>query len=194
MFRWLVGVEAHMAEVSLLRVVVEIGGRRYDEDLASQASIAPNIGDLNDGLAKNPGRYAEWATLEALAREVYDTLGGEIEKLDSDIKEREARAYLEIVTPPPAAPAAWKPVYTVDGVKAAVVVDEQRLELVRRRNELAAARVGAKVALDKVAVGRKTIEMKADSLMTLSTNWRQEMQTQLTVSSRQSLPGPLPGR
>lgn len=172
----------------LLRVTVEIGDRKYDEDLATQASITPNIEALNDALATNPARYAEWAMLEALAREELDALIGNVDSIDVDIKEREARAYLDVLTPPEDAPPSWKPP-TVDAIKATVIIDPQRLALVAARRKLEAARIEAKSAVEKVAVGRKTMERQQDSLLSLATNWRQEMQTQLSVTASRYRPG-----
>lgn len=176
-----------------MKVDVLVGERKYAEDLAVQAGIAPNMEAINEALSTNPGRFAEWAMLEALARERFDGLTGAIELLDSDIKEVEATIYLEMIEPPETAIPGWK-APTVDAVKALVTVAPRRRELVTRRRGLSEARLAAKADLEKVAVGRKTIEEKKDSLIAMSANWRQEMQTQLTVSGRQLLPGPLPGR
>ena len=170
---------------SLMRVVVEVAGRTYDEDLASQAFIAPNVDALNDALATNPSRYAEWAMLEALAKSEGADIDGKVAVLDSDIKEREAQAYLDIIN---AVPAGGK-APTVDAIKAMVTLDPARLELVRRRQVLDAARLVSQDNQNKLAVGRKTMEEKKDSLLELSRNWRQEMNTQLTTNAEKFKPG-----
>lgn len=167
---------------NLMRVTVQIGDRRFDEDLAAQALIAPNVEALNDALATNPSRYAEWAMLEALARSEHDQIGGRVNVLDADIKELEARVYLEILDD-----IGTKP--TVDAIKARVITDPRRLALVKVRQEMEAAQVEAKGNLDKITVGRKTMEEKRESLLELARNWRQEMQGKLTVNTQQFKPG-----
>lgn len=171
---------------SLMRVVVEVAGRTYDEDLASQAFIAPNVDALNDALATNPSRYAEWAMLEALAKSEVAAIDGKVALLETEIKEREAQAYLDIVQDPRNSGAA-KP--TVDAIKAMVVVDEKRVGLVRKKQALDAVCLVAQDNQNKLAVGRKTMEEKKDSLLELSRNWRQEMQTQLTTNAEKFKPG-----
>ncbi len=172
-------------EKRLIRVNVEVAGRTYDEDLASQAFIAPNVDALNDALATNPSRYAEWAMLEALARSEVADIDGKVAVLDTDIKEREAQAYLDVVNS--VAPGGKAP--TVDAIKATVTLDAQRILLVRRRADLDAARIAAQDNQSKLGVGRKTMEEKKDSLLELSRNWRQEMNTQLTVNAEKFKPG-----
>lgn len=178
----LVSTKVNAANLNLMRVAVQVGDRRFDEDLASQALITPNVEALNEALATNPSRYAEWAMLEALARAEADRIAGNVAVLDSDIKELEARVYLEVLSDQSAK-------LTVDAVKAMVVVDPRRLALVLRRQELSAAQVEAKGNLDKIAVGRKTMEEKRDSLLELARNWRQEMAGKLTVNAEQFKPG-----
>lgn len=167
---------------NLMRVTVQIGERRFDEDLAAQAFIAPNVEALNEALSTNPSRYAEWAMVEALARAELDKVIGNTAVLDADLKELEARIYLEILEGPTAKP-------TVDAIKAKVIIDPRRLALVKLQQELDAVRIGAKGNLDKIAVGRKTMEEKRDSLLELARNWRQEMQGKLTVNTQQFKPG-----
>jgi hypothetical protein len=167
---------------NLMRVTVQVGERRFDEDLAAQALITPNIEAFNEALATHPSRYAEWAMLEALARAEFDRIGGSVAVLDADLKELEARVYLEILRSSDAK-------LTVDGVKARVISDERRLALVKRGQEFEAARLEAKGNLDKITVGRKTMEEKRESLLELARNWRQEMQGKLTVNTQQFKPG-----
>ena len=175
-------------ENKLLRVTVEVGGRTYDEDLATQAAISPDVDSLNEALATNPGRFAEWAMLEALARGELDEIVGNVERLDSDIKDLEAVVYLEVIEPPETPPPGWKPP-TVDAVKAWVTKDSRRRELVVKRQDLERARIAAKASLDKIGVGRRTIEQKKESLLALASNWRQEMQTKLSINVQQYRPG-----
>lgn len=175
-----------LAASNLMQVTVQVGDRRFDEDLAAQALIAPNVEALNEALATNPSRYAEWAMLEALARAEHDALVGNVSRLESDIKELEARTYLRILDEA-AAEGGKGP--TVDAVKARVIIDPARLALVRRRQELEVAQLEAKGNLDKITVGRKTMEEKRESLLELARNWRQEMQGKLTVNTQQFKPG-----
>ena len=169
----------------LMRVVVEVAGRTYDEDLAGQAFIAPNVEALDEGMATNPGRYAEWAMLEALAKREVADIDGKITTLDTDIKEREAQVYLDIVNNVPLGGKAP----TVDAIKAMVVVDPRRIALVRQRQELETARIPAQDNQNKLKVGKDTMEMKKDCLMELARDWRQQMTTQLTTNAEKFKPG-----
>lgn len=169
------------ANAGLMRVTVQVGARRFDEDLEQQAMITPNVEALNDGLAKNPARFAEWAMLEALARAEVDGLVSNIATLDSDLKELEAAVYLEVIR--------REEKLTVDAVKATVTTDPRRLSLIVRRKELETARLAAKDVLEKVMVGRKTMEQKKDSLLALASNWRSEMATKLQVGMGTFKPG-----
>lgn len=166
---------------NLLRVTVQIGDRRFDEDLAAQAMISPNVEQVNEALATNPGRFAEWAMLETLARTERDEIAAKVTLLDADIKTLEARVYLEVVNAP-AVPGVKTP--TVDGIKALVQVDTRRLALVERREVMQGAERDADAALGQISVGRKTIEEKRESLLALASNWRKEMDGRLTVNSQ----------
>jgi hypothetical protein len=164
---------------NLMRVTVQIGARRYDEDLAEQAMIRPDVASLNDALARHPSRFAEWAMLEALQRTEVDTLNRNVERLESDIKDVEAREYQAVLEQ---TPAGQKPP-TVDAIKAIVNVSRERVALVARKREMEDAALNAKDALRKLEVGRKTMEEKRDSLMELSRNWRQEMNGKLQTNN-----------
>jgi len=169
-----------------MRVTVQIGERRYDEDLAAQALVTPNVEAVNDGLAKNTARFSEWAMLEALARAEHDEIVSNIGAVDSDIKVMEATVYLEVLDAP-LLPGAKAP--SVDAIKARVTTDPRRLALVARRRELELADLEAKGNLEKITVGRKTLEEKKDCLVALASNWRSEMATTLQVSAKQFKPG-----
>jgi hypothetical protein len=169
----------------LLRVIVQVGPRRFDEDLAEQAVVRPNIEALNDALSRHASRFAEWAMLEALARTEVDAIKSQISRLDTDVKEIEARLYQEVIL---ATPRGEKPP-TVDAIKAMVLVNSARLELVARERKLEDALLVADDNLRKLAVGRKTMEEKKDSLLELSRNWRQEMAGKLQVNMDQFRPG-----
>lgn len=172
---------------NLLRVTVQVGDRRFDEDLAEQAVIAPNIEAIDEGLASNPGRYAEWAMLAVEAQKEYDAIKGNIAVVDVDIKDVEARIYLEI-TDASVPPGGKAP--TIPTIQALVQVDPRRLALVRRKQELEAALLTAKGTFDTLKVGKETIgEQKKDSLLELARNLRQEAQTQLSVRADQFKPG-----
>jgi hypothetical protein len=170
---------------SRLRVTVEVAGRKYDEDLAAQAFVAPNVDALNDALATNTSRYAEWAMLEALAKSEGADIDGKIWRLETDIKEREAQVYLDTVNA--TALTGGKP--TVDAIKAMVTLDPRRLELVRQRQALEDGRIVSQDNQNKIAVGRKTMEEKRECLLELARNWRQEMQGKLTVNAERYKPG-----
>jgi len=161
----------------LMRVTVQIGPRRFDEDLAAQAMIRPDVQSLNEAMATNPSRFAEWAMLEALAISECDAISGQIKRLDTDVKDREARAYLEIVG---AVPVGQKPP-TIPEITAMVQTDASRVELVRRRQELDAALLDSEDSKRKLSVGRKTMEERKESLLALASNWRKEMDGKLAA-------------
>lgn len=173
----------------LMRVTVQIGPRRFDEDLAAQAAIRPDVQSLNDAMANTPSRFAEWAMLEALAITECDAISGQIKRLDTDVKDREARAYLEIVN---SVPAGQKPP-TIPAIEAMVQTDAARTELVLRRQELEVALLDAEDSKRKLSVGRKTMEERKESLLALASNWRKEMDGKLAAGIKdtsQFKPGP----
>ena len=166
----------------LLRVQVTIGARKYDEDLAAQAQITPDIESMNLALSQHPGRFAEWAKLETLARSQYKEIMNFISNLDADIKEIEARAYLTLIDLP--AQPGFKPL-TVDAIKANVTIDPGRLALVKKRQDLKREALTAQDALDRLTVGKEVMIERRGSLMALSANWRQEMESlRVTVHNR----------
>lgn len=156
---------------NLMRVTVEVAGRRYDEDLADQATVRPDVESVNDALASLPARFSEWAMLEALAKGEVNAISGQINVLQSDIKVLEAQLYLKYVG-----------TGTVDAIKAMVTTADERLALVRRMQDLATAQVAAEENAAKIAVGRKTMEEKRECVIELARNWRQEMQGRLIVN------------
>jgi hypothetical protein len=173
---------------SLMSVAVQIGDRRFEEDLAEQALIKPDIDSLNEALATNPGRFGEWAMLEALARTEHDGVLGQVAVVETDVKDLEAELYLKATTPPDPLPAGWKSP-TVDGAKAMVNTDPARRVLVKKKQALEEAGRTSKGNLEVLIAGRKTIEAKKESLLALASNWRQEMQTKLAVGMEKYRPG-----
>lgn len=165
-------------EDNLMRVSVQVGARRYNEDLAAQVAISPDPETFNASLAINPSRFAEWAMLEALSITEREEIRNRVATLETDIKEREARAYLEVVERP--VPIGGK-APTVDAIKALVVIDPARLALVRQRQELETGLLTVEDNTRKLNVGRRAIEEKRDSLMELARNWRKEMDGKLQV-------------
>src|SRR3990167_2405534 len=66
-----------------LRVRVELNGKIYEEDLGAQTAINSDLAGLNTALSEQPGRFAWWATLEALARAKHEDLVAQLESLDA---------------------------------------------------------------------------------------------------------------
>lgn len=157
---------------NLMRVSVQVGDRRFDEDLAAQLTIKPDIDSLDDGLATTPARYGEWAMLEALQRGEVAEIGRQINVLDSDLKELDATLTLEFAN-----------TGTVDVVKARVTADPRRLARAAARRELEKAHVAAKNNVEVLKAGKDSMEIKKDCLLELARDWRQQMQTQLTVNA-----------
>lgn len=167
---------------NVLRVLVEIGGETFDEDLKLQAMIEPNIDALNEALSKNPGLFAKWAMLEAKARVQYDAGIGSLNALDAEIKDLEARLfgkYQEFLSTPSGGRGP-----TIDAVKSRVADDPELVTLYAKRKQLAIGVIEAKASLELLIVGRRTIEQKRDSLLALASNWRQEMERGLAVARR----------
>src|SRR5689334_12750115 len=134
---------------SLLRVTVEVEGRRFVEDLGQQALITPDADSVNDALATTPGRYAVWAMLEAVARRRCDDLKRRVDTAQSDLKELEARIGVELTVDS-------APKLTVDGVKFRVATDPRRLAVVKAIQTLQLELVEADDSREKLAVGRRT--------------------------------------
>lgn len=174
-----------------LKIAVEIGAQRFEEDLAVTALIEPNIDALNEGLSKNPGLFAKWAMLEACARAVNDAATGAIATLDADLKDLEGKLFIKWSTRLPGSSEGRGP--TLDSIKSAVSQDPERLTLVERRRQLTVEAQEAKSSLDYITVGRKTIEQRRDSLLELSRNWRAEMERGLSVAQRKAVDQFRPG-
>lgn len=159
----------------LLRVKGEIKDKKgqsliYDQDLATQASIIPDIEKLNLALATNPGRFAEWAMLEAMARAEWDAAVGKVNDLGTELKDVEAALQIEFVGQG-----------TVSFLAAKVQIDPRRQAKATEIREAEGVVRQKKDQLETMIVGRKTLEQKRDSLLALASNWRQEMQTGLGV-------------
>lgn len=160
---------------SLMKVTVQIGDRRFDEDLATQAFIAPDLAGIDKALETGPARFAEWAMLKALAQTEHDDIKGNIGVIETQIKDCEAQAYLDVVN----APVGPKP--TVDAVKAMVQVDPRRLALVARKQAL---EVELRASADRVRileVGKETMKDRKDYVIERARDARQEMQSKMSV-------------
>jgi hypothetical protein len=159
----------------LMRVTVQIGDRRFDEDLARQLFIAPDLGGIDEALETGPARQAEWAMLAALARTEHDEIKGAIGVIETQIKDQEAKTYLEVVA------AAIGPKMTVDAVKAMVQIDPARLALVAQKQEMEQKLREAADSLRVLEVGKETMKDRKDYVIERARDARAEMQARMSV-------------
>jgi hypothetical protein len=147
-----------------LKVQVQIGPRRFEEDLSGSVAAASNYVVMNEELAGNDGRFAVWAMLEVTARRLFDDAQADAERLDAQLYERYWGELSDV-----AASARG----TL--VKSRVTQDQTMIDMRLRVRE-------AKEQLDTVSAGRKTIEKRGDYLIEVARNFRQEMQQRLSVN------------
>lgn len=141
-----------------LRVRVELNGKIYEEDLGAQTAINSDLAGLNTALSEQPGRFAWWATLEALARAKHEDLVAQLESLDAALFGEYQTALLVGASKTP----------TLDAIRSKVLLDT-------RREALAAAMRRAKLDAELVQAGRRTMEHRKDALITIASNTRSEM-------------------
>lgn len=147
-----------------LRIRIDLNGRVYEEDLGTLAAIAPNPESLNTALSEQPGRFAWWATLEALARNKHEELVAQLESLDA-VLFGEHQTALRVGAPK-------EP--TLDAIRTRVTLDPRRVTL-------DAAVRSAKLDADLVQAGRRTMEHQKDAVIAMSSNMRAEMDFRLYV-------------
>jgi len=159
-----------------MRVTVQIGERRFDEDLSAQLLLAPGLGEINRALETGAARQGEWAMLAAFAETERDEIKGNIGVIETQIKDREAEAYLNVIN----APVGPKP--TVDAIKAMVQLEPGRLALVARKQELEVQLRAANDRLRILEVGVDTLKARKDYVIERARNMREEMQSKMGVS------------
>lgn len=158
----------------LMRVVVTIGSRQYDEDLSAQLFLAPDLGGIDAALETGAARQGEWAMLAAAARTEHDKIKANIAIKETQIKDQEARAYLDAYnsgTKPP----------TVDAIKAYVQLDVTRLGLVGEKQKLEAELLAAADRLRVLEVGRDTLKDRKDYIIERARDAREEMKSRMSV-------------
>jgi hypothetical protein len=146
----------------LMRVTVQIGDRRFDEDLSGQLFIAPDLAGIDEALEMGPQRTGEWAMLAGFAKTEHD-------RIKSNLSVLEARILLEVLAAPP---PGIKP--TVDAVKALVESDPRRLAM--QEEFLAAAE-----RLRTLEIGRDALRDRKDYIIERARDARAEMQARMTV-------------
>lgn len=142
------------------QVPVTVKTQGFNFDLSAQAEISTNYAALSDAIANNPGLFAVWAVLEAEARRQHDDLEAKLEILEAELFEQ----YRASVGSP------------VDAIKACVKKDPKRIVLLEDVSQ-------AKLNLELLGAGRKTIEHRKDSLLAIGSNYRAEMNSRLQVNS-----------
>lgn len=145
-----------------LRVRVELNGTVYEEDLGVQTGLNLDLVGLNQALAEQPGRFAWWATLEALARAKHEELTAQLESLDAVLF---GQYQIELRTGAPKEP-------TLDAIRS-------KMHLDKRRMVLDAAVRQARLDADLVQAGRRTMEHRKDTVIAIANNMRAEMDLKL---------------
>ena len=153
-----------------MRAIVDIAGRTFEDDLIAPPGVGTNYEALNAALDASSGRFAIWAMLGAAARRQHDDAVAEALVTEAQLFER----YWNEATVAPSARGQL--------VKARVNQDPVQLAATLRVRE-------AKEQLEMVTAGRKTVEKRADSLITIATNWRTEMNSRLQVNAQRWRPG-----
>ena len=147
-----------------LRIRVEVGGIVYEEDLGIQTGLNLDLAGLNQALAEQPGHFAWWATLEALARAKHEDLTAQLAALDAVLfgqYQTELRAQQATTKEP-----------TLDAIRS-------KMHLDKRRMALDAAMRQAKLDTDLVQAGRRTMEHRKDTVIAIANNMRAEMDMKL---------------
>lgn len=143
-----------IADVGLLRVTVEMGGRTYQEDLRDQALIETDFDGINAALSEHAARFAWWAMLAARAaakarraRRLYERVKAEAyARLERDLERL--------------------------GKKTTVVAIESAM---RSDEKVIAAQQVADDAEDQsetLVVARQTMQARKDALLELARNFR----------------------
>ena len=149
---------SRMSKDPILTVKFSIGDRSYEEDLAAHALIQEDVAGLNKALYEHPGRFAWWATLEALAR-------GKVESLQTDLREFEADNIDIIVS---TLEKHGQKVPSIKQLKDKVGRMPTCRKMIRALN-------AARQEYRRIQIGRKTIEAKKDSVLTIANLMRAEM-------------------
>lgn len=165
----------------LLRVTVQLGNRKYEQDLGLDAQAPVDLQGLNDALAAHPGKFAWWGMLEVLARAQYEELESTLKRLEAELFT--AYSARLAAAPPPAEKEGKRPRQgaTLDAIKARVAVDRERVALAER-----VAR--AKLDYEQLMVGRQTMLQRRDTLLAIASNMRAEMDANLSVRARHAYP------
>lgn len=158
-----------------LRVRVELNGTVYEEDLAAQTGLNLDLAGLNQALAEQPGRFAWWATLEALARAKHEDLTAQLEALDAVLfgqYQTELRTLAENAVKANKSPTVKEP--TLDAIRSRTHLDKNRMILDATARQ-------ARLDADLVQVGRRTMEHRKDTVIAIANNMRAEMDLKLYV-------------
>lgn len=155
-----------------LRITVQLGGHTYTEDLEAQAGLSLDPESLNRALAEQPGRFAWWATLEVLARTQRDEYENQLEVLEAALFGKYQEQLNEI------AKSDGKKTPTLDAIKAQVTLDIEHQTL---KTKL----IASERDYGLTQAGRKTMEQKRESMITLAANLRAEMEGQFELRKRE---------
>lgn len=156
-----------------MQVTVQIGERRFDEDLSAQLLITPTVEGIDSALETGASRQGEWGMLCAFAETERDEIKANIGILDGQIKDTEAGVLLEVT-------GAQK--MTVDQAKAMVQIDPRRALLVIRKQALEVELRAAADRLRILEVGYSSLKDRKDYVIERARNMRQEMQSKMTVA------------
>lgn len=152
---------------ALLRVRMILDGLTYDEDLGAQTAVShSNLEGLNDALITHSARFAVWSMLEAVARKAY-------RETDRRLRERRSELFLQFQRER-ARKEGRAPLLTAEAIRHRIVLD-------KRYRQLSDEVLSARELLERVSVGRKTLRHQKDTLISVASNLRVEMDSHMSV-------------
>lgn len=152
------------ADLKLLsNMPICIGNKVYNYDPAAFLVINPSIEGINELLARIPGDFAHWATLESMARIIQE----EVEDRKAVAHAKLYRRYeKELVNPTTNKPP------TVDAIKSAIVLDPDYQTLAENLRN-------ANHAVNNCMAMRQAMQHKKDCGMAIAHNLRGEREAHL---------------
>jgi len=168
----------------ILRVTVDfLDGSKWVEDLGAQLTpLEPDLQGMNLALEEAPGRFAWWGMLEARARGAFDDLEAQVKVLDAELFNQ----YFQTLNGGFMSGGQPKPP-TLDAIRSAITLDSRMQVLQARLRK-------AKLDLDQITVGRRTMDQRKDTLLAIASNWRAEMEYRRLQVKERSLPGARAGQ
>jgi len=139
----------------LLKIDVQVAGRRYEEDLAAQVHFDVNPEGLTRALVETPAMYAHWATLEVMAKCEREEREAQLEILDAQLFDQ----------------------YSTGAKDEKVTEVRARVKSDKDRQALSALAQDAKKTHRLLRAGAESIKKKLDSVFEAARNYRAELQS-----------------